>query len=84
MTDRRPLTAVQRQVLTTVRYATRLERWDHPTLVGLRTLSLVTSARAEGSKVNYRWSVTELGKHVYSLPAGSAVPEALPQESSHV
>lgn len=78
MVDRRPLTQVQRQVLSTVRYATRLERWDHPTLCALRNLGLVISARAEGSKVNYRWTVTDLGKHVYSLPAGSAVPEALP------
>lgn len=80
MPDRRPLTVVQHQVLTTLRFAPRLDRWDHVTLCTLRDLGLVTSARAEGSKTNYRWTITDLGKHVYSLGRGAAVPEALPQD----
>lgn len=83
MADRRPLIEVQRQVLATVRYTPRLERWDHPTLGTLRDLGLVTSAPAEGSRTNYRWSITDLGKHVYSLGRGAAVPEALPQDPQH-
>lgn len=83
MADRRPLTDQQRQVLTTTRFAPRLERWDHRTLNVLRSLGLVSSAPAEGSRTNYRWTITALGTHVYGLGRGAGVPEALPQEPQH-
>ena len=83
MPDRRPLTETQRQVLATVRFSTRLDSWKHPTLNSLRSLGLVASAPAEGSKANYRWSITDLGKHVYGLGRGAGVPDALPQEPQH-
>lgn len=83
MPGRRPLTAAQFQLLSTLRFAARLERWDHQSLVDLRALGLVASTPAEGSKTNYRWTITDLGTHVYGLGRGAGVPEALPKEPHH-
>lgn len=83
MAEHPPLTKTQRDVLFTVRYQHRDERWDHKTLSYLRSLGLVTSVPVETavgrpSRSIYRWTVTDLGIHVYGLPRGTKVPGAMP------
>jgi len=51
------------QVLRSVQFRPREERWNHPSLNRLRALGLVASARIEGTSARYTWTIT---------PAGSA------------
>lgn len=57
----------QVQVLRTVQFRSREERWNHKTLCHLRTLGLVASENHQSGAV-YRWTIT---------PAGTAFLEAL-------
>lgn len=78
-----PLTKIQRDVLRTVRYEPREERWSHTTLGYLRSLGLVTSEAVETavgrpSRSIYRWTVTDLGIHVFGSNARAPVPLTAP------
>ena len=75
------LNKTQRDVLMTVRWQPRDERWNHTTLNYLRSLGLVESAPIETaagrpSRAVYRWSITDLGREVYGLKPGTPLPSA--------
>lgn len=55
------LTKQQIQVLRTVQFRSRDERWNHKTLCLLRSLGLVKSENNTSSAI-YRWSITDAGR----------------------
>lgn len=73
-----PLTKTQRDVLGTVRWEPRVERWNHKTLSYLRALGLVTAERANPLLNGlYRWTVTASGVEAYGARAGTRVSPLL-------
>ena len=73
-----PLTKIERDVLFTVRYEPRVERWDHKTLGYLRSLGLVSATpllRDNGRPAaRYRFEITDFGVEMYKAAHGTPVP----------
>lgn len=69
------LTKTQRDVLGTVRWQSRDERWSHITLCYLRSLGLVQSERLTAGR--YCWSITELGIATRDAKIGTPVSGCL-------
>ncbi|MES2339568.1 MAG: hypothetical protein V4537_15865 [Pseudomonadota bacterium] len=63
------LSRIEGQVLRTVRWSAREERWNHPTLSQLRAFGFVTSepvlVRGKAGQ-NNRWSITDAGIAAYT------------------
>ncbi len=69
------LSMIEGQVLRTVRWSSRDERWNHPTLCQLRAFGLVKSTpiprtRGRGPATTDRWTITDAGIAAYDAWRG--------------